>query len=379
MRVLIIPSWYPIGEDKLMGIYHKEYARALKENGVDTDILYVFRQALKHPIKYMFMKKYEIDEEDGYKVYRIKMLNLEPISLKLHMYVYQRKLDKLYKKYINVNTKPDVIHAQVTLPAGYASVKLSKKYDIPLVVTEHSSNFKKYFTDKNKPYGVSVVKNSKFTVVSNLMKEQAKTITKDVEVIPNVIDTKAFNNDIIKERTKDIRLLLVSAFRIGKGIETILNAVDELVNKRHLSVKLTIVGDGYLMDYYKQIRDDLHLQKSAHFVGKKEKSEIAKLLTETDIFIVSSNYESFCIPGIEAMASGTPIVSTRCGGPEEYIDENVGLLCNVKDPIDMANKIQELYNNIDKYDRNIIKKKAEKYSYKEVSNTAKKIYKKMIK
>ena len=83
MKVLVIPSWYPNGTDKLMGIYHKEYAYALTKMGIDVDMLFVYRQRLSNPIKYIFMKKREVDIEETYKVYKIMMMDIEKINIKL--------------------------------------------------------------------------------------------------------------------------------------------------------------------------------------------------------------------------------------------------------------------------------------------------------
>ena len=148
MNVLVIPSWYPEGNDKLMGIYHKDYCKAIS-SVVKVDMLYIYRQSIKHPIKYLFMKKYEIDDEKTYKVYKYKMLDFSKISYKLQMYLYYKRLEKAYKEYVKKHNKPDILHAQVIVPAGYAVARLGKKYNIPVIVTEHSSGFMKYFEVKD--------------------------------------------------------------------------------------------------------------------------------------------------------------------------------------------------------------------------------------
>ena len=132
MKVLIIPSWYPEGEDKLMGIYHKEYTYALGLNGVDVDMLHISRQSIRHPLRYLFKKNVIIDEETNYKVYKGKILEIKKICNPLFMNLYYKKLEKLYKYYLKNNSKPDILHAEVTIPAGYAVSKLGKKYGIPV-------------------------------------------------------------------------------------------------------------------------------------------------------------------------------------------------------------------------------------------------------
>ena len=57
MKVLVIPTWYPSGADKLMGLYHKEYTEALCKFGVEANMLFIDRQRLSQPFKYLLMKK----------------------------------------------------------------------------------------------------------------------------------------------------------------------------------------------------------------------------------------------------------------------------------------------------------------------------------
>ena len=57
MNVLIVPSWYPEGNDELLGIYHKEFASAISDY-VNTNMLYIYRIGLSYVFKYPFMKEH---------------------------------------------------------------------------------------------------------------------------------------------------------------------------------------------------------------------------------------------------------------------------------------------------------------------------------
>ena len=379
MKVLIIPSWYPEGEDKLMGIYHKEYAYALSKSNVEVDMLHISRQGIRHPIKYLFMKKLEIDNEDGYNVYKLKMLNTEKINTKLFMNTYTKKLNKLFKYYLKNNSKPDILHAEVTIPAGYAVAKLGKKYNIPVVLTEHSSGFMDFFNGKYKDYSMYALNNSYYTTVSNMMKKQLSTISDKCDILPNLINTDKYKVKRYK-RGNTLNLITICALRKGKGIEKVIEALNVLVNEKNIkNVHLNIVGDGYLMNFYKETADELNMSKYITFHGQKTNKEIIELLSKNDIFVVGSRYETFCIPGVEALASGIPIVTTKCGGIEEYIDKKCGELCKSRDAIDIADKIEYVYKNLDKYDVNYLRSVSDRYSYKNVCDKAKEIYNILIK
>ena len=101
MNILEIPSWYPNGTDKLMGIYHKEFCEALSKcKDIDVNMLYIDRQRLNAPLKYITMKKEEVIQENGYQVYIQKMLDVHKISFDLQMKSYVRALDKAFQNYL---------------------------------------------------------------------------------------------------------------------------------------------------------------------------------------------------------------------------------------------------------------------------------------
>ena len=376
MKVLVIPTWYPSGEDKLMGIYHKEFTEALNKNGIQANMLFIERERLSKPFNYFFKSKKRIDKEKNYNVYIYRMLNYGPISFDLQIKKYVKKLDKAFKDYLKTNDKPDVIHAHVTVPAGYAACILGKKYNIPVIVTEHCGNLERFYKDiPFKKYGDFVLKNSTYSTVSNYMKNIVLKYTDNCYVIPNLVDTKPFINDIKRTINDTFKLVIVCSLREGKKIDIALEAIKKLNDK--LNIHLDIIGDGFYEEYYKNYKEKLDL-KNVDFLGRKSKNEIAEILKNEHALLISSEIESFGIPGIEAMASGLPIITTDCLGPVEYVNKSVGVICKVNDIDDMADKILELYNNYDNYNSNIIRNEALKYDSENIIKNTIEIYEKAI-
>ena len=116
------------------------------------------------------------------------------------------------------------------------------------------------------------------------------------------------------------------------------------------------------------------MEDKVTFLGRKTKEEITQIFKNENALIISSEIESFAIPGIEALATGMPVISTKCLGPEEYINEQNGVLCEKNNIESLKNAIIYMYNNYDKYDPNILRKSIEKFSEYEVVKTAKEIY-----
>lgn len=378
MNILVIPSWYPNGQDMLMGVYHKEFCEALaKRKNIKVNMLFIERERLSNPLKYIFMKKSYVIKESGYQTFVKRMLNVERISFNWQMKRYAKALEKAFQKYLKNNPKPDVLHAEVTIPAGYAACLLGKKYNIPVVVTEHASYYKDFFQGKNKKYTEFVLKNAYFTAVSKYMLADLPSYVKRKKVIPNLVDTECFKLE--RKPIKGLRIAKVCAFRKGKRIEDLLSALRIIIDEYKIKdVHLTIVGDGYLKEFYQNKCHELNLDSYVDFVGRKSKLEIAQILNENNVFVITSTNETFCIPGIEALASGMPVVSTKCFGPEEYIDEESGKLVSVGNIKEIAEAIAYVYQNLDHYKVNNLRAISDRYSAKNVTDLAIKVYQELL-
>ena len=379
MKVLVIPTWYPSGADKLMGLYHKEYTEALNKFGVDADMLFIDRQRLSKPLKYLFMKKKYVVDEVNYKVYIYNMLNISKFGFDLQVKSYVKKLDKAFKDYLKTNPKPDLIHAQVTVPAGYAACKLGEKYGIPVVVTEHCGDLERFYSrDDLKDYGKYVLEHSTYSTVSNYMKKTVLKYTDECLVIPNIVNTDLFKMDVKRKIDGTFKLVSLCALREGKRLDIAFEAIRKLVDEG-MDVHLDVIGDGFYEDIFKDKAKELNLDEHVTFLGRIQKDKIPAIFKGEHALLISSELESFAIPGVEAMAAGLPVISTDCLGPTEYIDDKTGILCKVNDAEDMARAIREMYNNYSNFKKQDLEKRAEMYSDKTVIPNAIKIYENLIK
>lgn len=379
MRVLVIPTWYPSGEDKLMGIYHKEFTSALNKNGIDADMLYIDRQRLSKPFRYLFMKKREIVEEDGYKVYIFRMLNLRPINFDLQIRAYVRKMEKAFKYYLKHNIKPDILHAEVTVPAGYAAVHLGKKYGIPVVVTEHGGLLERFFKDEPyKKYGLYTLNNCYYSTVSSYMRDIVLKYKDECDIIPNQVDTEIFKNDLVRKKSEPFNLISVCALREGKRLDVAFKALKILIDEGY-KIHYDIIGDGFYESIFKKACKDTGVEEYVSFLGRKDKKDIPSYLEKAHALLISSELESFAIPGIEALASGLPVITTDCLGPRDFVLEKCGAIAKVNDPVDLARAIKEVIDGYDKFDKKYLSSVADRFSEKSVVEMAAKIYDRAIK
>lgn len=143
------------------------------------------------------------------------------------------------------------------------------------------------------------------------------------------ISKTQMNNVMIMPVNTDIffpRIEKTVPWRIGfsgrycdprKNITLLLKAIRILIEMNH-NVELFLVGDRNFRQLIPYIQD-LGIQNSVHCYGHMTPHELASLLQSLDVFVIPSHQEGLCIAALEAMACGLPIISTRCGGPEDYV------------------------------------------------------------
>ncbi len=92
-----------------------------------------------------------------------------------------------------------------------------------------------------------------------------------------------------------------------------------------------------------------HLKIIEYIIFKKgvDLDELINLYQNAAVFVISSNEEGLGIVLLEAMACATPVISTRCGGPESIVSDNIGFLIPVGDAVEMAKMIQWMLQNPD--------------------------------
>lgn len=382
LHVLVLCTWYPSPKDKLIGIYHKIFCKALADYGVKANILYVERLPFSNVLRFPFLKKYSQEQNDGYTTYFRKMLHLGRLSYDLHMRSYVKNVERLYRRYEKLHGKPDVIHAQVTTPAGYAACILGKKLGIPVVITEHATYFETFFSGNDAPYAQYALKNAdRLTCVGKFMVDIfAKNGGDGMQVLPNIVDCSTFSGPKARKADDVLRLTTVCALRPQKEIQIAAAALKILKEKADFpAFRYTVVGDGHYGDFYKNAVKELGMEEYVDFVGRKDSTEIAQILSHTDILLMPSSMETFGIPAIEALAAGVPVVSTRCCGPEGFLTPECSEMSNVNDPQSFADAIERMVHRLPTMNEQAVRAVAAQFDSEAVAKQAVGIYREIIK
>jgi L-malate glycosyltransferase len=251
--------------------------------------------------------------------------------------------------------KLDLLHVHYAIPhasAAYLAKQILKTQgiNIPFITTLHGTDITVVGKDPAfEPVVTFAINESDgVTTVSESLKQDTYElfdIHNEIEVIPNFIDLDRFK----KQRKEHFKIaicpqnekLLVhtSNFRKVKRIEDVVQ-VFHLV-KQHIPSKLLLIGDGPERSCIERLCRELNVQDDVRFLGKLD--AIEEVLSVGDLFLLTSEKESFGLAALEAMACEVPVISSDAGGiPEVNIDGVTGFVCPIGDIQMMAQKTLEI-------------------------------------
>ncbi|MES2429790.1 MAG: N-acetyl-alpha-D-glucosaminyl L-malate synthase BshA [Bacteroidota bacterium] len=261
---------------------------------------------------------------------------------------YETALSSMMVDVIN-NHDIELLHVHYAIPhasAAYMAKQILKKEgkNIPVITTLHGTDITLVGRDKTYSPVVTFSMNESdaLTAVSDNLKDETLknfVITKDIDVIHNFVDVDRFHRKPVDAFKKLISpngekiIVHASNFRKVKRVDDVVKTF-MLINKQ-IPSKLLLLGDGPERPYVESICRDCVSAEFIKFLGKQEQME--DILPIADLFLLTSEYESFGLAALEAMAAEVPVISTNAGGlPEINIDGYCGYMSNVGDIEDMC-------------------------------------------
>lgn len=247
--------------------------------------------------------------------------------------------------------KIDILHVHYAIPhasAGYMAKQIlkTKGIHIPVITTLHGTDITLVGKDATYEPVVtfSINQSDGVTAVSKDLKKDTMNlfdITTQIEVIPNFIDLERFKKqkkDHFKKAIcpNDEKLIVhTSNFRKVKRVQDVIDVFNRV--RKVVPSKLLLVGDGPERFQMEELCRNLCNFDDVRFLGKLEAVE--EVLSVADLFLMTSEKESFGLAALEAMACEVPVISTNAGGlPELNLDGTSGFVCNVGDTKAMAEK-----------------------------------------
>ena len=318
--IQIIPSFAGYGADRLVSDLHKNFL----QRGVRSHVIsFVRRQSPEIPF---------VDSLGLEKPYHPKAV--------LHL---AKKIKEIVKqepaRSILLHTHLTPCQLYVPLAARIAGL------NVPLLTTEHSTNNRrrtvasgKFFDRKlYKPYRhvVCISEGVKHSMTVWLPEIESKLIT-----IPNGVNIDDF--DIIPHPDQNSECpVIISVGRLQrmKNYQASINACALL---KDLDFEYHILGDGDEKPALMKLIEERRLANKVKLLGFR--SNVAKHLSQSNIFLMSSYWEGFGLALVEAMACGLPAVVSDVPGVREIVgqDQKSGFLVDPNDPVGIAEKLRRL-------------------------------------
>lgn len=383
MHIMVIPSWYSSPRNKVHGSFFKEQFKALASSGEKITVAY----NEIWPIT-LFGKTHEkrginFNIEDELRTYRYKDYNYFPKN-PLMFRSFNKRMDKLYQEIVKKEGKVDIIHAHSAFWGGIAAAFISEKYNIPLVITEHSSlKYAKYCKESYRKYIFEAYdKADKLIAVGNGLKSELQEYVKrPVEVIFNMVDLGLFNiqensDEEYSGRNGAFKFFSCGYLEEGKGMDCLIRAFSKAFKGEDTTLR--IGADGSLKPVLQKLIEDLNMDNQIKLLGALSREEVAKEMKKCDVFALASEHETFGVVYIEALACGKPVIGADNGGAEDIIREDNGIIAKKKDVEALTKALMKIKDNYEIYDKYKIREKTIfSYSEKVLVEKLKGVYKKV--
>jgi glycosyltransferase involved in cell wall biosynthesis len=380
LTVLFVNSWYPNEVLPYKGNFIQRHAQAVS---LYCNVICLSVQSRIQKEDYIIDKKLNNGVLEIIVYYK-KLISNSWFSYLRKTIRYHTFFNYGYKVALKEFSNIDIVHLNVTLPAGLFTLYLKNKFKIPFIITEHSSVYL-----NESPFNHSIIERflikkivSKASIICpvSINLKQAmlnRDLKGNYKIVSNAVNTKVFNYKPKIDNNK-ISILHISYLRALKNPIGILNVIKRVYAIRKDFVFSMVIGkNNALVENY--IRDNSTLKNCTIILEEKSNQEIASEIQKSDIFLMFSNYENAPCVISEALCCGKPVLSSNVGGIKEMLNKDNGVLVEAKNENQLFKELIKMMDDFKKYSGKSISQKAyEKYSYENVGKQYFDIYKKVL-
>jgi glycosyltransferase involved in cell wall biosynthesis len=374
--ILMIPSWYPNRENTHAGIFVKKHIQLISKF-IDCYTLFVL------PTNKLRAFKIEVEKQPSSEIIYFGTTKSALVNTILYFLINVIKISAIILK----KGRPKFVHNHVVFPSGFVAVLVAKLLNVRLIISEHWSG---YLIEDNRfkrlntkiQQGIRYILSSAYKIglVSNFMKdrlvESQLCAEEKVIITPNKIELNNFV-PVQRELSAEIKVLTICNLNdFEKNISGMIEAINYLIQNQSINIKLHIIGEGIDEIKLKKLANEYGLLNTQiFFLGKIENHLLTNYYRNSDFYILNSNFETLNISTIEALMHGLPVVASKCGGPQDYLNDQNSVQVNTRDTNDLVRGIKEMLLKYNDCNREMIKTEIEnKYGEKVVEGALKKLF-----
>lgn len=382
MHVLIIPSWYPRFPGDLEGTFFRDQALALADIGINVGVLFPDLKGVARYFTNYRRPGIKIGEDGPLNEVRSFGFNWFPRLMSGFEWLWKIHGLKAADCYFEKFGRPDIIHAHSMLPAGSLAVNLQKRFDIPFVLTEHSTvllNNRIASGLAQKCRNIASLSSANLAVSEPAAAALERRYGGNWAYLPNIVSPFFLSHPLITPpAASTFHIISAAILRPRKRMDVIIDAV-HLLRQRNSDVSLTIIGDGEQRGALERQVAHLKLGKFVHFAGEVAPNDMPERMARGHVLVSASDFETFGVTLIEGLALGMPVVATRSGGPESIVTPAVGRLVNKGDAGALADAIQHIMKSLAQFAPEKIRQYCqENYSPPVISEALANIYRSIV-
>ena len=336
LHILFLCGWYPSSVLPQNGDFIMRHAEAVSSK---------HRVSVLHIISKPGLSKsrFEVDKASNLHSYiaYIKPSKNPILKLFRFWFAYQQLLKQIGSF--------DLVHLNKLYPFGLFALHLKRLKHLPYIISEHWTGYhlkeQKSLPWVERVLSKIITKNASSVcpVSTDLKNSMLKSGLKgNYRIIPNVVNTHLFKP--AKKTTKKFTITHISSLLDKhKNISGMLRVAKQLENTID-TFQWNFIGGK--KEEFSKLLDDLNFKKETiNFTDHLSHEQIPKQLTQSDVFVLFSNYENLPCVILEAFSCGVPVISSNVGGINEFFPEDFGFLIEQNNEDQLLQKIIEIYNN----------------------------------
>lgn len=359
IKVLFITKWFMNRHDPQLGVFIRKHASAAALH-CDVALLCVLSdESQKNLIELEEKEEFNIR---SFVVYFRKFNSSIPFINTFINFLRYIKANNVGLKEIEKKFgRHDITHAYIMLRPAMVAWWLKLTRGIPFVISEQWSGYATgKFSGKNSltktMYRYIFRKADAATAVSEFLKSKMEIagLKNNYSITPNVIEPVARKISPLPENGKIKVLTVADLVDEIKNISATIRVIAE-ISQTNKQIEFHIIGHGKDEMMLKDLARSLNvLDVVVFFHGVKTNEEVFQYLYASQFLVMNSRFETFSLICIEAMACGIPVIATRCGGPDEFIIEETGILIEPGKPDQLRHAIERMITGYKSYDSSIL-------------------------